>query len=232
MAEPIGGEQSGQMGDRALSTTDAEPKGPRTAITLLPSFVPLAAPLTILMTGMLYLAGWIFQRTFLDHFGLSSAMFEFTIQDMLAQGYFPVVIGTIVISLFLSALWILSSISHNPKRRLLDGLSRSYAVFVTAVILLSYGYIAGERMANAKAIDLAKDVEGGCRLECFRYVVGTTIFTGRLIAQDKTRSAIYTRSGVIMIKNDALTRVIPTKQLSKEEVPPPIRGVPYPPQRP
>lgn len=236
MAKHEGG--PGGQSEAGASSASAELTEPRRALALLPAFVPLVAPLTLLMTGMLYLAGWIFQRTLIGHFGLSSSMFEFTLQDTLALGYVPVVLGTVVIALLFIAVWILFSIrpSRNPpddkSRRQLrapDRFSRAYGMLVVVLVLLAYGFVVGERLANSTAIKIAQDVETGCRLECFGYVVDKTTISGRLIAQDKTRAAVYTRSGVITFKNDMLTRVIPHGTLSQKKYPP-IRGIEYQPK--
>jgi hypothetical protein len=177
--------------------------------------VNLLAPLTVAFTGMLYLAGWTYRARMISPFGLRSYMLEYSLQDTLALGYTPVFVGTLIIFLLFISVGTIGLLMQDSRfaRRFskvrISAWGRFNAMLFGTALLLSYGYIAGNILGKRSADKIRGVVQEGCKTDCQVYFIGSQGITGRLIAQDKSRMIILTKAGVVLIKNEDLTRVVP-----------------------
>lgn len=185
-----------------------------TALSLLTNVINVLAPLTVAFGGMLYLAGWTYRARMISPFGLRSYMLEYSLQDTLALGFLPVFLGTLVIFLLFISLGTAafaireSRYAHYlPKVRLSAWTRFNLMLFAVAVVL-SFGFVAGAILGKRSANEIVEVVASGCKKDCKLYFAGASRVTGRLITQDKTRTLILTKSGVVLIKNDDLTRAV------------------------
>jgi hypothetical protein len=191
------------------------------------------APVTIVLTGMLYIAGWAHQRTLLRHFGLNAGMFDSSVQDTFAQGYGPVLFGTVITGAIIIVFALLYRFAvtrtipsggwPGKMGRVIDRLHQLIVVAVCAFLILSYAAIAGGIFGASTAVDIAKTVNSGCR-ECFIYVVAPKPIRGVIIAQDKDRLAIYSTEGVRIRKNDDVLMIVPSRPLTTDPI---LDGLPF-----
>lgn len=185
------------------------------ALASLTNVLNLLAPLVVVFSAMLYLAGWTYGARMLSPFGLRSYMLEYSLQDTLALGFIPMFVGTLMIFLlfitvgtFGMALRKTRFVAGLPRIRL-SAWTRFNVMLFAAAVLLSFGFIAGSIIGKRSADRIFRVVEQGCKKGCQTYVVGGQGITGRLITQDKSRTLVLTNSGVVILKNDDLTRAIP-----------------------
>ena len=191
---------------------------------MLSDVASVVAPLTVALTGMLYVAGWIYQYRLIVVFGMRPELFDYSLQDTLVRGYPPIMIGTLVMFNIVIGLSLLASLL--PKRVIdfflryptRNAFNRISLLVLAASFMLSYGFIAGAILGDLRARKVAKLVEAGCKVGCYTYFANDKAVTGLVIAQDKSRLALYTNAGTVLLKNDTLTRVVPLRPLSRSTV--------------
>lgn len=193
----------------------------------IPALAPIFAPVTVTLTAMLYLAGYISRAITLEMFGLSIGMFENTIQGTLAEGYVPVAMGTFVAGIFLSFFWFFIKGARRPNPNTgaewvdrvgqwLDKIIVINGLVLMALILLSYGAFAAIVTGKITAFDIAESVEGGCARGCAEYKLKDRSFVGKLIVQSEKFTAIYTEQGTVVFSSDKLVLVLPRRKISEE----------------
>lgn len=183
-------------------------------LSSLTNVVNVLAPLTVAFGGMLYLAGWTYRARMISPFGLRSYMFEYSLQDTLALGYMPVFLGTLVIFLLFITIGTVGFAIreskyalHLPKLRFSPWTRFNVMLFAVAVVL-SFGFVAGAILGKRSANAIFEVVAEGCKKDCKVYFAGPKRVTGRLITQDKNRTLILTKSGVVLLKNNDLTGAV------------------------
>jgi hypothetical protein len=201
----------------------------RRALWFVSTIAPVVAPVTVILAGMLYLAGWAYQRSLLRFFGLADGLLNMSVQRTLALGYIPVFVGTLVALVAVFLIWQGTRLMRRPPAYLMEGpfgkangliarINRANTVMFIAVILLSYGYVAGALQGRLHGRDEAQIVEDGCQDGCFRYYVGARGVVGRVVAQDEKRTILYTRLGALIVENSQIKAVQPMHPLSEESI--------------
>lgn len=179
-----------------------------------------ATPATLAFTGMLYLTGWEERHKLLRDFGLTNSAFEETIQVTLARGYRPLLLGMFVVLLSVSALWLANKFfSSNLKPapstvRLAFG----YVVFWSSFFILTCAYLAGNLSGTLRAEHLAQTLENGCRGpndHCYVYHLGRAHYLGVVVTQDTKRTALLTRSGLVLVETSAIDKIVPLRPVSR-----------------
>lgn len=175
-------------------------------------------PITVALTGMLYLAGWEEKRKLLSVFGYSNYAFEESIQSTLARGYWPLLLGVgLVLFLFL-ILWGIDRIFTGRRHpsSLVVKFNRWYSAFCIALGVLTCAYLSGNLSGLYRARHIAETIENGCRNNCFVYRVGEKAYLGVLLAQDSKRTALWSSDGLHVVATEAVAAVIPTSPVSSK----------------
>lgn len=180
-------------------------------LPLVGTFSQVATPITLAITGTLYVCGWIFKAVQLDRFGLSSDQFGESVQATLARGYVSV-LGLLACILVMTGLsWVMSKLNMLTVFDLLVEFEyNAITVAIGITGMLTVGVATGLLIENAESDILSRPFERGSCGDCFRYIFrdGRSVL-GRMLAADEERVAIFTRSGVFIAKQDALLLVKP-----------------------
>jgi hypothetical protein len=173
---------------------------PLAAATTLGS---IATPVALLLTGMLYLSGWAYHTTFLQEFGLEFGYQEESLQATLARGFMPTVYGCFVVVPAAAMMWYVEKWmkEHWHSHRALARAWRWYTVLGASYILLTFSLFAGHTNAVFDAWYITSDVDAGCAKECYIYRIHRVDILGHLVVQDKDRTAIYTKGGLLIFKS-------------------------------
>ncbi len=194
---------------RNITKTEEHPVEPLAIASALGS---LAAPVALVLTAMLYVAGYTYRTTFLREFGLSSALNEESLQVTLARGFIPLITGTLVLLTFGAFLWLmyrwLRRAEPEPESSFsLTRISRWYFTATMAFLLLTYSVVAGGAFGMWESRSAINAVHNGCASSCFVYRVRGFNISGRLVLQDKERTAVFARGGLLIFKTDELRLV-------------------------
>lgn len=175
-------------------------------LTTLSSF---AAPTTLALTGMLYLTGWEERHKLLRDFGLTNSAFEESIQTTLARGYRPLLMGMFVVLVLFFVLWLVRRMMtaiFSPAP-ITSRIGAWYLWFWTCFGVLTCSYLAGNISGTLRAGELAEKVERGCDASCYVFFLGRAHYAGFVLTQDSRRTAILTRTGVVLVETAAITSV-------------------------
>ncbi len=177
------------------------------------------APIVVVLTGMLYVAGYAQRNIRLGRFGLEGAFAEPSLQAILAQGFPVVLIGSVAFGILIAIVW---AVERSAKRIIeKDGndikISRKFAWKFTSVnarflyvfTLVSYGFLSGGFIGDFLASNNKRHVDEGCKERCFIIYTKSGKFQGTIIEQDTQRMAIYTKKGTVLVDSDELVRIYP-----------------------
>ena len=193
-------------------SAETEPKATDTSTHgMLTTFGFVVAPLTLGLTGLLYIAGWAFRRGQTEPFGLDSNQFESTFQNTLAVGYLPLGTTIIVLGSVFYIYWAKRRRSK-PARKMpapeQEGfLLRVYGFALVAFWLLAIAAFVGSIAGAGSTYLTVRDVVRGCERVCYEYRLERGAIEGIILIADSKRSAIYTPNGVIVVDTSKIRRV-------------------------
>lgn len=181
------------------------------------------APLTVAITGMMYLAGWTERNELLKEFGVSASIVPEPIQVTLGRGYIPLLAGLGVVGLTVALGWAIArtyrarqakrspapTASPPENRAELRGTRRYLGLALAAsvaMLLLLVGYVSGIVSAEIKASRAKAAVTDGCG-RCFSYELGDRTHVGRILAQNDSRTVLLTRYGILLLDTEDISRV-------------------------
>ena len=200
----------------------AEPPG----LLSLPLIGTALTPMTLALTGMLYLTGWTERNKLLKEFGVSASVVPEPIQNTLARGYTPLMAG-IITSVVLLTLFLF--VMNKTFRRLENSLGQSvvfpfgtsagelirrarvrtvFGILSVCAILLALlishisGIVSAGIKENRARQMIAKNCEG-----CFQYRVRGRYLAGKVLAQNDERTVLLVRRGVFLIRTDDISAV-------------------------
>ena len=209
---------------------------------------PFVAPLTLALTGTLFIAGFAWKSMIMEEFGLGFDVLAEPFQVTLARGFLPLALFTPPLVFVLWLLWQLwAALSRRfqlsrpsaSKIPFIRRLSVAYNLYGLSFLVLGYGLFAGALWAVIMANSIKADVGADCASrgsQCFIYSVDEEKYLGRLIASDPERLAIYTGTGVLLVPVNELQNVMKAsadarQQLRREKAAPAAAG-PRPPTGP
>jgi len=174
-------------------------------LAAISTFGSIVAPMALVVTGMLYAAGWSRNRAFLLEMGLDVRVLDESLQSTLARGLIPLAMGVVAVAA-LGAVFIWldrhiggGKIHWGPLKG-----ARTDTLSILAFFFVTVAYIAGTIYGGAEAGALIARVDDGCHRDCFAYRVKRMNIVGFAVLQDKERTAVYTKGGLLILKTDDL----------------------------
>ena len=215
-----------------MSEVESDPQAAdrRVSLSSVATLGPVVAPLTLALTGMLYLSGWSHREASLSWFGLQSSLFQEPIQSTLARGFMPLVAGAILLAAICGLGWLALNVAERsvekPKRVAPDPLQHenpsSFAIFrrwmnrfASAYFVLTLGLVSGAVSGLVEMAMLTAAVDKGCVTTCFRYRIEGRDYVGRLVVQDGQRTAIYAQDRLHLFESAKMTGVAPQRPADK-----------------
>lgn len=188
--------------------------------------LPYAAPVTAAVTATLYAAGYYRVAILAGRIGLPFGFLKFSIDETLANGYLPLICGTIIVASYV-ALVILSSLAvenlfrivlpewtkhpfESPLNKLRKLLLRRRApvrYVAYASFILTIGFVSGTLYGVAEANFLKNLVKYDCANYCKIYEYSGGKVVGVSMASDSDRTVIKTVHGISIIKNEDLKSI-------------------------
>lgn len=181
------------------------------------------APMTVVLTGMLYVAGYSRNWWTMYRFGLAGTAFPESIQSTLANGYIALLYPLVFVLFSIGAFWAgfrfggyvgSKTKRQSPSARIyfivtkFISVSRSLGLGLAFMTLLLGALGAGILNAKLNVDSTIRRVKQGCKT-CFVYRLKDREALGLPVAQDSQRLAVYTRDGLYLIDLEDLVTVRP-----------------------
>jgi hypothetical protein len=189
---------------------------------------PAAGTAALLLTGMMFLAGWSEKQALLSRFGIAAALMQEPFQTTLARGYLPLLVGAVALAAFLVLGWAglrlegffwRTVFRFLPKRKPTEILeetlnavtpyNRASFYAISALLILIFPAVAGTASGSLRYRLAAARVADGCVEGCFDYRTGNGRAIGVPVAQDATRIAVFGADGLRLIKADDVKIIRP-----------------------
>jgi hypothetical protein len=180
------------------------------------TYAPLVAPLTLAITGTLFLSGWTYQSYLLMPFGLEATMFPVSIQSTLSIGFVPLVLGAPVVILFtwiawtMAKRWLIPALSYRSASEFLNiyrQVIRGYYYYSLALYILAIGALCGGAFGAFRADQARRQVASGCA-RCHAYAIAhKEPLVGVMIVQNDARMALLTEGGLMVVSSSELNSV-------------------------
>lgn len=188
------------------------------ALSLLstPWLGSVVGPVTLALTGMMYLAGWTERNTLLKKFGVSASIVPEPIQNTLARGYIPLLAGLTFVGLVIGAILLFDRLLDRFLKGLGDAVPahirdhRSSPIrhyLLGAILALLVGYVSGAISGEWKEERARRNVVESDCLSCFVYRTPQADHVGRVLAQNETTTVLLTKGSVAILKTPEIAAV-------------------------
>lgn len=196
-----------------------------------------AAPSLAIMTGLLFLAGYIYRRLLIGSLGLGGNYIGHPFQEVMADGYVALVFFAILLLISSALAWIpivllyhlISRISGRHLgffNRGKSGLATiyeskfyaAYNLFTMTFMTLILGMMAGA-LYFIIHVSLIQSRLQSCNNFCFKYAYGKKSAIGIPIIGDSDHLVIYQKSGALIINTDDIVEVTPPQNQNISENP-------------
>jgi hypothetical protein len=183
------------------------------------------APMSLLLTGMLYLCGYTQRAILLDQFGLGPHLVSEPFQATLARGYPALLVGFLATAALIAIFFVLGWVGNTKTWLAITSKPTSIGGVLKNFYNISLGYLSGSLMGwivlaplmlalvsgaikgDYDASRIYDEVHKSCSSECFIYEADKKLIIGVLVAQDQQLAAIYTQRGMRFIDPRKLTSV-------------------------
>lgn len=201
----------------------------QTGLLSLPLIGTALTPLTLAITGMLYLTGWTERNKLLKTFGVSASIVPEPIQNTLARGYTPLLMGIVVSVAVLTVLvFVMKRTLRRWEHRLgqsvvfpfgasagaqLVGSARVRSIFASLsacgiLFALLISHVSGMVSARIKALDARQIIARNNCEDCFRYRVHGQHLHGKILAQNDERTILLMSDGIRLLRTGEISAVL------------------------